>query len=105
MRQHFIAGAWQDSTEPRSRAVINPATLELVEEVCEGGGADVGRAVAAAKEAQHHWRKLPAVERGKLLHGIARALREDRGTLSRLMTLEGGKPRIENLDEVEWCAA
>ena len=27
-----------------------------------------------------------------------------RGALA-LLTLEGGKPRIENLDEVEWCAA
>ena len=32
-------------------------------------------------------------------------MREDRAELSRLLTLEGGKPRIENLDEVEWCAA
>ena len=32
-------------------------------------------------------------------------MREDRARLSELLTLEGGKPRIENLDEVEWCAA
>src|SRR5204862_3359110 len=31
--------------------------------------------------------------------------RADRAELSRLLTLEGGKPRIENLDEVEWSAA
>ena len=29
----------------------------------------------------------------------------DRAELSKLLTLEGGKPRIENLDEVEWSAA
>ena len=32
-------------------------------------------------------------------------MRADRAELSELLTLEGGKPRIENLDEVEWCAA
>src|SRR5262249_46649515 len=47
----------------------------------------------------------PAIERGKLLHEAARIMREDRAAVSRLLTLEGGKPRIENLDEVEWSAA
>jgi len=32
-------------------------------------------------------------------------MRDDRAELSALLTREGGKPRIENLDEVEWCAA
>src|SRR5208337_4496535 len=48
---------------------------------------------------------IPAIERGKFLHEAARALREDRAMVSELLTREGGKPRIENLDEVEWCAA
>src|SRR6185295_17431927 len=41
----------------------------------------------------------------RLLHEAAQAMRHDRAELSRLLTMEGGKPRIENLDEVEWCAA
>ena len=32
-------------------------------------------------------------------------MRDDRAKLSELLTREGGKPRIETLDEVEWCAA
>jgi betaine-aldehyde dehydrogenase len=48
---------------------------------------------------------MPALERGKLLHSAAGLLREDRAEMSALLTREGGKPRIENLDEVEWCAA
>jgi betaine-aldehyde dehydrogenase len=40
-----------------------------------------------------------------MLHDAARIMRDDRAALSRLLTVEGGKPRIENLDEVEWSAA
>src|SRR5882672_5528852 len=42
---------------------------------------------------------------GKLLHEVAGLMRANRAELSKLLTCEGGKPRIENLDEVEWCAA
>ena len=51
------------------------------------------------------WGRMPALERGRLLHETAGLMRADRAELSKLLTLEGGKPRIENLDEVEWSAA
>jgi betaine-aldehyde dehydrogenase len=73
--------------------------------VAEATGEDVRRACAAAAEASRHWARMPALERGKLLHSAAGLLREDRAEMSALLTREGGKPRIENLDEVEWCAA
>src|SRR5258708_40016805 len=88
-----------------ARRIIDPATLELVDEVADAGVEDVRRACAAAAAAQRHWRRMPALERGKLLHEAAGLMRADRAELSALLTREGGKPRIENLDEVEWCAA
>jgi len=88
-----------------SRRIVNPATLEVLAEVPDSSPEDVRRACAKAAEAQKHWRRLPAIERGKLLHQAAGLMREDRAELSKLLTLEGGKPRIENLDEVEWSAA
>jgi len=45
-----------------------------------------------------------ALERGQLLHATADALRANRAELSKLSPRRG-KPRIENLDEVEWSAA
>jgi acyl-CoA reductase-like NAD-dependent aldehyde dehydrogenase len=88
-----------------SRQIVNPATLEVLAEVPDTAADGVRRACARAADAQRHWRRLPALERGKLLHEGATLMREDRAELSKLLTLEGGKPRIENLDEVEWCAA
>jgi betaine-aldehyde dehydrogenase len=105
MKKIWIDGGWAESSGSAKRDIQDPATLETVDTVTEGTAEDVRRAVAAAVAAQHHWRKMPAVERGKLLHDVARSMREDRATLSELLTREGGKPRIENLDEVEWCAA
>jgi betaine-aldehyde dehydrogenase len=81
------------------------ATLEAVEDVAEATAVDVRRASEAAARAARRWRRMPALERGRLLHDVAGLMRADRAELSKLMTLEGGKPRIENLDEVEWCAA
>jgi acyl-CoA reductase-like NAD-dependent aldehyde dehydrogenase len=105
MSKLWINGGWQDSEGGAPRRIVNPATLETVDEVFDATVADVSRATAAAAEAQRHWRRLPAIERGKLLHEAAGLMRADRAELSTLLTLEGGKPRIENLDEVEWCAA
>jgi betaine-aldehyde dehydrogenase len=105
MRTLWIDGGWQAWKGGKLRRVENPATLEFLEEVTEATPEDVGLACRAAAEAQRHWRRMPAIERGKLLHEVAGLLRENRAELSRLLTLEGGKPRIENLDEVEWCAA
>jgi betaine-aldehyde dehydrogenase len=106
MQQLWIDGGWTPSTAGApARRIADPATLELVDEVSEAGVEDVRRACAAAAGAQRHWRRMPAIERGKLLHETAGLMRADRAELSRLLTREGGKPRIENLDEVEWCAA
>lgn len=105
MKKLWIGGQWESSAKGGVRKIENPATLEIVDEVTESTGDDARRAAEVAREAQRHWGRMPAIERGKLLHDAARAMREDRGELSRLLTLEGGKPRIENLDEVEWSAA
>src|SRR5262245_50357434 len=105
MKKLWIGGAWAEGAKGRTRKIENPATLEIVDEVVEATAEDVQRACQAAASAQKAWRLLPALERGKLLHEAAHAMREDRAPLSELLTREGGKPRIENLDEVEWCAA
>ena len=48
---------------------------------------------------------MPAIERGELLHEVATRLRDRTDEIARVMTLEGGKPLVENSDEVGWTAA
>src|SRR6476646_409817 len=107
MKKLWIDGEWVPGAQGNGkvRRIENPATLAVVDEVVEGSPEDAKRACLKAAEAGRKWRHLPAIERGKLLHDAATKMREDRARLSELLTLEGGKPRIENLDEVEWSAA
>ena len=48
---------------------------------------------------------MPAGERGELLHGVAAWLTAHTAELAQLLTQEGGKPYVENRDEVGWTAS
>jgi len=85
--------------------VENPATEETIATVGSASGEQVSAAVAAASEAQRGWERTPAVERGEMLHQVATTLRDRTDELAATMTAEGGKPLIENRDEVGWTAA
>ena len=68
----WIDGKATPGSANRTRTITNPATLEPIETVVEGDALDVRRACAAAKRAQGHWGRMPALERAKLLHGTTR---------------------------------
>ena len=85
--------------------VENPYTEEMVATVNGSSTEQVDAAIAAAAEAQRDWERTPAVERAELLHEVATRLRARTDELAELMTLEGGKPLLENSDEIGWTAA
>jgi betaine-aldehyde dehydrogenase len=86
-------------------AVENPATEEEIASVGIPSEEQASAAVAAARDAQRGWERTPAVERAEALHEVAARLRSHADQLADLMTREGGKPLIENSDEVGWSAA
>ena len=85
--------------------VENPFTEESVATVGSSAGEQLDAAIVAAREAFPGWERTPAVERAEVLHEVAAALRDRTDELAALMTSEGGKPRVENADEVGWTAA
>jgi acyl-CoA reductase-like NAD-dependent aldehyde dehydrogenase len=85
--------------------VENPTTEESLAELREPSPEQLDAAVAAASEAARGWALTPAVERAELLHEVAVRLRDRTSELARVLTLEGGKPLVENSDEVGWVAA
>jgi betaine-aldehyde dehydrogenase len=85
--------------------VINPATEEAIAEVPRAGALDASAALDVASEALRDWRGMPGIERAGLLHGFAAAFRSHKERLATLITQEMGRPLVETLDEVEWCAA
>jgi betaine-aldehyde dehydrogenase len=101
----WIKGEWVDGSGEDTIEVVNPYTEEVIDRVPAGTPADVERAVEAARGAFEAWCWIPAVERADMLHEVARTLREKEEALARQMTLEGGKPVVENLDEIGWTAA
>ena len=85
--------------------VENPFTEEVIASVGSAGDEQVDAAIAAAREAARDWGQTPAVDRGELLREVATRLRARTAELAEVMTLEGGKPLVENSDEVGWAAA
>jgi betaine-aldehyde dehydrogenase len=101
----WIGGEFVAPVSQETMAVENPYTEEIIGHVPAGTAADVERAVDAAEYAFAEWRRIPAIERADYLHEVARRLRVQVDDIARQMTLEGGKPLVENEDEVEWTAA
>jgi acyl-CoA reductase-like NAD-dependent aldehyde dehydrogenase len=85
--------------------VVNPASEETITEVGAATQEQVGEAVAAAKVAYPSWKKTPAPERGEMLHALATWINEHTVELAVTLTNEGGKPLVENKDEMGWSAA
>ncbi|HEY4726498.1 MAG TPA: aldehyde dehydrogenase family protein, partial [Actinomycetota bacterium] len=104
MRTTMWAGGAELAGLGAVEVVANPATEEPLAEVPSASPGQVDRAVQAARAALGGWRRTPAGDRGELLHGVAAWLRAHTEELGRLMTLEGGKPLVENTDEVGWTA-
>jgi betaine-aldehyde dehydrogenase len=101
----WINDQFVPSSSEETIDVWNPYTEEVLDRVPRGTAEDAARAVEAAQAASAGWRWTPAVERTDLLHEVARKLRRNEQALARQLTLEGGKPLVENLDEVGWTLA
>lgn len=85
--------------------VINPATEEVIAEVGSSTPAQVDSAVAGARDVSRTWRKTPAAERGEMLHALSDWIGANSDSLAVTLTHEGGKPLVENKDEMGWSTA
>ncbi len=85
--------------------VVNPTTGESIEEIEASSRQDVDRAAKNAKQGFGEWRGFAGLDRAEIFHEISRSLRDGADELAEIMTKEGGKPFIENHDEVTWTAA
>ena len=105
MRDMWINGAWRAGNSGQAIPVQDPATEDVIDSVPAGAAEDVRAAVDAASAAFREWRRLPAGERAELLHEVAARLTAQTEELATLLTREGGKPLVENRDEMGWSAA
>ena len=96
--QLFIDGEWRDASGGHRLETYNPATGEVLARVAEARDADVDAAVAAARAAvapDGEWRRMDAIDRGEVVATMGRLIAERAEALTRLETLDNGKPLRE----------
>jgi len=102
--QLLINGAWRDGAGSEWLPVLNPATEAQIGRLAVATTADLDDALAAAKSGFQQWRKVPALERSKVLRAAAALVRERLDTLAEWLTREQGKPLVEAKIELNSCA-
>ena len=105
METRLLIGGEQVAGDGGSLPVENPYTEAELATVGLPSEEQIDAAIGAARKAARAWAATPAVERAELLHEVANRLRARTDELAELMTQEGGKPLVENSDEVGWTAA
>ncbi|UJR18208.1 hypothetical protein I4U23_005109 [Adineta vaga] len=105
--QIFINNEWQKAEKGKTFPVINPSTCEVIANVEEGTREDIEKAVEAARKAFHinsPWRTMEPAERGDLMRKFASLLRRDIDYLSKLETLNNGKPVHDSVGDITLSA-
>jgi betaine-aldehyde dehydrogenase len=101
-----LGGERVPSAEGKTFEVIEPATGTAMEEVAEAGIEDARRAVDIAHRAfeEGPWRRAGATQRGRVLAGAARLVRERLDDLARLEARNAGKPIVAARGEISLVA-
>lgn len=92
LQQFYINGEWVKPTEREVLDVYNPATDQVVSQICLGTAADVDLAVAAANQAFISFSQTSKDERIALLERILQAYDERKADLIAATTEEMGAP-------------
>lgn len=88
-----------------SEDVINPATEEVIGHLPHASPGDLDRALEAAKQGFHDWRKTSADKRAAILTKAAGLLRERGRTLGPVLAMEQGKTVGEGRGEFAYSAS
>lgn len=99
----LIGGVWRDA--PSSIPIHDPSTGQVIGHAPRASRADLEDAVAAAVAGFGVWRAMAPADRCRLMLEAVRLIRERREAISRVMTLEQGKPLDQSLVEVERSCA
>ena len=101
----LIDGEYRRSESSESRAVIDPATEDIIGEIAETTVAEVDAAVDIGQAAFKKWWRISALERSEIMHDIANDLHAMKPRLAEALTREMGKPYKESADEVDWSVS
>lgn len=100
----YMDGTWLEAGGQHAVEVDNPATGEVIGRVPQMGRVETRHAIEAAHRAFAGWRKKTAKERAAVLRRWSELMLSNQEDLSRLMTIEQGKPLTESRGEVLYAA-
>ncbi|MCB1426280.1 MAG: NAD-dependent succinate-semialdehyde dehydrogenase [Zhengella sp.] len=102
---NFINGEWVQADSGAMIDVVNPASGERIGGVPKSGKSETRRAIEAAEDAFHAWKKTSALHRSQMLRKLHDAIMDNQDELAELLTMEQGKPLAEAKGEVGMSAA
>ena len=94
-----FCGEWRGSGAEIEK--VSPIDGRVVARVREATVDDYALAISRAQNAFLNWRQVPAPVRGETIRRLGNALREAKGELARLITIETGKIIAEGEGEVQ----
>ena len=101
----FIDGRWRDGGDGDVVPVINPATEQVVAELCMANAADLDDVLDSAERGFDTWKNTPPAERASLIRKTAALLRDRVDEIARALTTEQGKTWGESKWEIGGTAA
>ena len=104
-RGAYYGGKWHEPKGGRSIEQTNPGTGDSLGKAADCGADDIDAAVKAAKAAYKDWRRVPPLERAKMLKEVARVLRENAGELAMIDSADCGNPIAEMIMDATIAAA
>lgn len=100
----YIAGKWVEARSERRSEILDPATNRPIARVASGTSEDAAAAVEAARAAfeSADWRDIDPSKRGRLLWLLGQQVRDRFDELSRLESLNVGKPIREAKGDIAY---
>ena len=100
VRQHFINGQRVDGTSGRFGNIFDPALGTVTARVPLVDADEIGRAVAAARQAFPKWAALTPLRRARVMSRFKSLLEENTAELAAMITSEHGKVHQDAVGEV-----
>ena len=100
----LINGQWRKGRHAMTVSIVNPATIETLDQLHLASHDDIDQALQSAQRGFEAWRQVPAFERcARLEKGVA-SMRERLEHIATLLTMEQGKPLAEARAECAMAA-
>jgi len=100
----LINGAWIETGDAGTMAVVNPATGAEIAQCPKAGPTQLDAALEAAGDAFPKWSATSGAERHAILRRAADLLRARAPAIAAVVTAEMGKPRAQALGEITGSA-